>query len=127
MGVDLATALGNGKPTLLLFTPVELCRIRYCLQPKLVMERLTEEYADQINFVVAPVYAVDAPDKPRFPIVDLGVYLVEPYASWVPEMVKTEFGWGIAAPSILLVDPNGSVLYRGSEYFAVGEMDEYVN
>ena len=127
VGMDLATALGNGKPTLIFFTPVALCRIRYCLQPNLVRERLTEVYANQINFVEAPVYAVDAPDKPRFPIVDLGVYLVEPYASWVPEVVLTEFGWGIAAPSVLLVGQNGSVLHRGGEFFAVEELRAYVN
>ena len=117
--MDLATALSNGKPTLILFTPVELCQIRYCLQPSLVMERLAQQYADQINFVEAPVYAVDRPDKPRFPVVDLGVYLVEPYAHWVPEMVQTQFGWSIDAPSVVLVDQNGVILVRGGEFFDV--------
>lgn len=119
IGTDLSQALANNKPTLILFTPVEMCQIRYCLQPSLVRERLAQAYPDQINFVEAPVYAVDAPGKPSFPVVDLGVYLVEPYAHWVPEMVQTQFGWGIDAPSVVLVDQNSVILVRGGEFFDV--------
>ena len=113
--VDLSEILANGKPTLILFTPVEMCQIRYCLQLATVKERLTEHYTGQINLVEALVYAVDTVDKPRLPMVNLGVYLVEPYANWVPEMVHTQFGWEIDAPNITLVNASGYVVYHSDD------------
>ncbi|MBV7333109.1 hypothetical protein KFU94_33735 [Chloroflexi bacterium TSY] len=121
-GIDLSRAMANGKPTLVLFTPVEICQIRYCLQPEQVVHVLDQHYLGEVNLVVAPVYAVDITQKPPLPMIDWPIYLVEPYATWAPEMVQTQFGWGIDAPEITLVNASGLVLYRNSESFILNEL-----
>ncbi len=126
VGITFSQALADGKPVLLFFRPVEMCMIRYCLQPALVESRLARRYGDRMSMVVVPVYAVNTPEKPLLPVVDLGVYLVEPFASWMPELVHTQFGWGIDAPGVALIDPNGGALYRGNEFFDVEILASYV-
>lgn len=122
----ISEVIGSGRLTLIFFTPVELCQIRYCLQPEQVAKELAIHYPKQVNLVVVPVYAIDVPAKPQFPLVDLGIYLVEPYVHWLPELAQTTVGWGIVAPELVLVDDAGMVLYRMQETFDVAALGPFM-
>ena len=108
--MSLSNALGESLPMVIVFTPVEQCRIQYCVTGELVAQRLGDQ---PINVVAAPVYAVsmqsDAAD-PIYPMIDWGVYVVEPFASWLPEFTEGVFGYGLDATAVALIDVNGEVV-----------------
>jgi hypothetical protein len=119
--------LNNSRPSLLLFYPVEVCRRRYCLTPEIVTARLQAHALDAVNVVSVPVYAVSMNEdqtRPYMPIVDWDVYAVEPYSAWLPEFSETVYGWGLEAPVVTLVAKDGTVLYRGDEYFNPADLEQ---
>lgn len=108
--MSLSLALGENRPMVIVFTPVEQCRIQYCVTADLVAERLGDQ---EINVVAAPVYAVPMQSdaaSPTYPMIDWGVYMVEPFASWLPEFTEGIFGYGLDATAVALVNANGQVV-----------------
>lgn len=117
-GMTISVALSNGKPTLVLFYPVELCEIRYCLTEAFLTETDIANDPDRLNVVTVPIYAVPSAENEtssQFPYLGWEVYPVPPFDSLLPEFSLTHFGWGIAAPTVVLVDEQGQVHYRGRE------------
>lgn len=111
------TAMADGKPTLLLFTPYEMCQIRYCPKPELVAERLAQNVADGVNFVPVTVYAVRAAEAGAVPLgyhlENWDLYPVPPYDAWLPPAQETPFGLGLPAPVYTLVNSRGTVVSQG--------------
>ena len=109
-----AGAMANGKPTLLLFLPYEMCRIRYCPQPELVAEHLARNVGDGVNFVPVTVYAVPATDAQTtalgYRLENWDLYPVPPYDAWLPPAQETPFGLGLPAPVYTLVNSQGTVV-----------------
>lgn len=121
-----AAATTNGKPTVLLFTPYEMCQIRYCPQPELVAERLTQDVGDGVNFVPVTVYAVPAADAQGVPLgyqlENWDLYPVPPYDAWLPPAQETPFGLGLPAPVYTLVDSDGTILSQGRAFPGAGPL-----
>ncbi len=116
--MTISVALNNGKPTLILFYPVEFCQIRYCLNEAFLTETGIANDPDRLNVVTIPIYAVPSAENetpPPFPHLGWEVYPVPPFDSLLPEFSLTQFGWSIAAPTVVLVDEQGQVRYRGQE------------
>ena len=68
-----------------------------------------------LNVVEAPVYAVhrqDGTDAPTYPLIDWGVYLVQPFVNWLPEFSDDEFGYGLAATGAVMIDVDGNLVFR---------------
>jgi hypothetical protein len=110
--VSLAQALHDDRPMVVVYVPVERCNIQYCLTGELVSQRLAGQ---EINVVEAPVYAVPmqgGADRPIYPMIGWGVYLVEPFVNWLPEFSEDEFGYGLAATAAVLIDVNGDLIFR---------------
>ena len=114
-----AAAMSNGKPTLLLFTPYEMCQIRYCPQPEFVAERLAEEAGEGVNFVPVTVYAIPAADAgavaPAYRLENWDLYPVPPYDTWLPPAEETQFGLGLQAPVFTLVDSRGALVSQAHD------------
>lgn len=113
-------AMAGDKPTLLLFTPYEMCQIRYCPQPELVAERLAQQMGDGVNFVPVTVYAVPSADAnavvPGYHMDNWDLYPVPPYDTWLPSAQETRFGLGLQAPVFTLVDSHGNVVSQGRDF-----------
>ncbi|MCP4289580.1 MAG: hypothetical protein GY792_35020 [Gammaproteobacteria bacterium] len=127
--MSASEVLGQDLPTLILFYPVEVCQRRYCLTPELVEARLGAIDLQTVNLMSVPVYAVSmeaSQVEPELPLLGWDVYAVEPYRNWLPAFSQTVYGWGLEAPVVVLVDSDGTVLYRGEEYFAPEELEPYV-
>ena len=121
--------LGDDRPTLILFYPVEVCQRRYCLTPEAVEARLIANDLTAVNLVNVPVYAVPVESgriRPVLPLLGWDVYAVEPYLNWLPPFSETVYGRGLETPVVALIAPDGAVLYRGDEYFTVEELRPYV-
>lgn len=121
-----AAAMTNGKPTLLLFLPYEMCQIRYCPQPELVAERLEQEVGDGMNFVPVTVYAVPAADAHAvalgYQLDNWDLYPVPPFDAWLPRPQETQFGLGLRAPVYTLVASRGTVVSQGHHLPDVGRV-----
>lgn len=119
-------AMTNGKPTLLLFTPYEMCQIRYCPQPQLVAEPLAQQTGDGVNFVPVTVYAVPAtaasPVVPGYHMDNWDLYPVPPYDAWLPDAQETPFGLGLPAPVYTLVNSEGTVVSQGRDFPGAGRL-----
>jgi hypothetical protein len=121
-----AAATANGKPILLLFTPYEMCQIRYCPQPELAAERLAQQVGDAVNFVPVTVYAVretdTSPVVPGYHMDNWDLYPVPPYDAWLPRPQETQFGLGLQAPVFTLVDNRGTVVSQGHDFPDAGRL-----
>ena len=127
--VPASEALSNGRPSLVLFYPVEVCQRRHCLTTEAIRARLAPGHTQALNLVSVPVYAVPlAVDRtgPTLPLLDWDVYAVEPYIDWLPAFSETVYGWGLEGPVVVLVSMEGDVLYRGDEYFTLDEVAPYI-
>lgn len=121
-----AAALTGDKPILFLFTPHEMCQIRYCPQPELVAERLAKQMGDGMNFVPVTVYAVPAAGAQAtalgYRLENWDLYPVPPYDAWLQPAQETPFGLGLQAPVYTLVNSRGTVVSQGRDFPGAGRL-----
>jgi hypothetical protein len=107
---SLATAMSNGKPTVLLFATPAFCQTRFCGPAYEITSELQAKYGDQANFVHVEIYTG----------------LPDPSANnWELAPAMTAFGLS-TEPWIFLLDRNGVVVYRVEGLFTVDEVEQYL-
>lgn len=114
--VSISHALYDDRPKVIVFMPVEQCAIQYCLTAEVLAQRFA---GHGVNIVEAPVYAVPIEGRTGdrvYPIIDWGVYLVEPVVDWLPGFAEGEFGYGLQTTALVLIDADGQIVARHSGF-----------
>jgi hypothetical protein len=107
---SLATAMTNGKPTVLLFATPAFCQTRFCGPAYEITSELQAKYGDQLNFIHVEIYT-GLPDPSK--------------TNWEISPVMTAFGLS-TEPWIFLIDRKGVVVYRVEGLFTADEVEHYI-
>ncbi|NCF69777.1 MAG: hypothetical protein GWP61_27845 [Chloroflexi bacterium] len=125
-----AAAYSNGRATLFFYTPVEMCQIMYCPQAQLLQADLQKAFGAQLNFVPVNVNALTGDNIDQAGISaaldNWDLYPVGDIAEWLPQMEETQFGTGLNAPTIVLVDVDGNVQYKGSQNMTASSLETHI-
>ena len=108
-----SVALSNGLPTLMIFIPVEKCEQQYCLSEPIATKQLQDRGFEKLNVVEVPVSAISqmtAEAPPDYLFVHWDLYPVPTIYEWMPRVVLTDHGWGLADTHIVLLSENGEHL-----------------
>jgi hypothetical protein len=108
--LSLEEAVGNGKPTVLLFATPAFCQTRFCGPAYEITSELQEKYTDQMNFIHVEIYTG----------------LPDPSANnWELAPAMTAFGLS-TEPWLFVLDRNGVVVYRVEGLFTVEEIEQHL-
>lgn len=108
--VDLATALTNGKPTVLLLATPAFCQTRFCGPAYEITGELQKRFGDAANFIHVEIYTG----------------LPNPAANnWELAPVMTAFGL-TTEPWLYLIDANGTVAFRAESMFTADEIASHL-
>lgn len=111
-----AEALAFDRPIVLFIYPVESCEQRYCLQPTMIADRLGAEFGDAVSFV--PIRSQTTADVPTasaaVALEGWDLYLLPPYDAWLPDLQIDAGGYGLSAPTLVLIDRDRQVVARST-------------
>lgn len=113
---DVVSTVNNGRPTLLIFTPIDDNQSLIIWEASQLAQDLRVQYQNEINVINVPIqnrYIIDNANSHIAPKLYWDVELVQPYINWLPEFTLTETGWGLETTTATLIANTGQILYTG--------------